>query len=295
MFNNPIKKRLLINIALLAGVGLLVMVIALSPNQTENRHLFDGIDSDAITKLSIEQPGKPVIVINKINQHWQIIEPLDVSANAFRVNSILNIAQASSYADYALTDIDPVELGLDASSATLFLNDYKIQFGGKDPLNNLRYTQFNERLYLLDDFYLPLLTQSLASFIDTKILPDELSITSYQLPDFKISQTETGGWRIEPEDTELSADALQEWVDRWRKQHASEIVYQPEIMQNNPPQAILQLANGNTIALQIIQSDEWSGLYQATQKIGYKLSVGALEMLLAKPVNQVTDEIAPAA
>jgi hypothetical protein len=289
MTGNPIKKRLLINIAMIAGVAVLAVVVQLTPDQGGEKRLYDKFDADSIAQLRIEQSGNPPIVISKIDDHWELIEPVNVPASPFRINSVLNIAQAAGYADYAISDIDTSELGLDTSPLTLYLDEHKIRFGSKDPIDERRYTQLDERVYLLDDYYLPLLTQPLVSFIDTHILPEYLNIISYQLPEFNISQTETGGWQIEPPIIELNADASQQWVDRWRRQRASEVSYPLDIKQENAIQIALRLADGNSIPLEAIQTEEWSGFYWPAKKIGYKISEGALGLLLSKPEKEIED------
>lgn len=283
MNGNPIKKRFLINIALIIGVVVLAVVVRLTRDQSGEKRLFDKFDTDSIAQLRIEQNGKPPIVIRKINDHWELTEPVKTPASPFRINSILNIAQAAGYADYALSDIDTSELGLDTSPLTLYLNEHKIRFGGRDPIDERRYTQFDDRVYLLDDYYFPLLTQPLTSFIDTHILPEYLNIVAYQLPDFQILQSETGGWQIEPPDSELSADTLQQWVDRWRRLHAGEVSYPMDIKHENAVQVTLQLADENVVVFHSVQSEHWSGLYLPAQNLGYKLSDGTLDLLFSRP------------
>jgi hypothetical protein len=293
MNGNPIKKRFLINIALITGVVVLAVVVWLTPDQNGAKRLFDKFDADSIAQLRIEQSGNPPIVIGKIDDHWELIEPVKTPASPFRINSILNIAQAAGYADYALSDIDTSELGLDTSPLTLYLDEHKIRFGSRDPIDERRYTQLDERVYLLDDYYMPLLTQPLTSFIDTRIIPEHLDVVSYKLPDFQISQPETGGWQIEPPDSELSADALQQWVDRWRRQRAGEVSYPLDIKQANAVQISLQLADGNVVVFHGVQSENWSGLYLPSQNMGYKLSDGTLDLLFSRPNTGAAEQNPP--
>lgn len=293
MNGNPIKKRFLINIALITGVVVLAVVVWLTPDQDGEKRLFDKFDADSIAQLRIEQSGNPPIVISKIDDHWELIEPVKTPASPFRINSILNIAQAAGYANYALSDIDTSELGLDTSPLTLYLDKHKIRFGSRDPIDERRYTQLDERVYLLDDYYMPLLTQPLTSFIDTRIIPEYMDVVSYKLPDFQISQPETGGWQIEPPDSELSADALQQWVDRWRRQRAGEVSYPLDIKQANAIQISLQLADGNMVVFHGVQSENWSGLYLPAQNLGYKLSEGTLDLLFSRPNTGAVEQNPP--
>lgn len=283
MSGNPIKKRLFVNIGLISGVLLLVLAVWLSPEKNISVHPLSALETDNITQLRIEYSERPTITINKIDNHWQITEPINVSANHFRLNSILKIAQENSHADFAMSDIDLIELGLDTVVISLFFDTHIIQFGGKNPVSEHRYTRFDDRVHLLDDNYLPLLTQPLASFIDTNILPDHLNMVAYQLADFNISQTATGGWRIEPEEPELSADLLQEWVNRWRSQRTSEVIYDPNMKFDNAPKIIMQFDDDSLSTFRIIHTKEWTGLYWEEQSIGYKLDEETMGLLSGKP------------
>ena len=285
MSGSPLKKRLLINAVLFAVVTALLLAVWLSPEQQQQKHLSAVLDADSIDRIRIVGKGRQPVVMHKAGNYWQLTEPVNAPASPFRVNSILNITLTTSHADYALSDIDPLELGLATPDAVLYLNDFKISFGTRDPIDQRRYTEFNQRVYLLDDYTLPLLTQPLTSLIDTRLLPEQLRVTAFQLPDFRIVQTTEGGWQIEPENANPDPVAIQEWVDRWHRQRAAEVRYQPQLDLDNAVPVVLEIADREPLNLLILNNKTFSGIYNVKQKLAYAISTASLELLQAQPVT----------
>lgn len=285
MNGSPVKKRLLINTALFAVVAALLLVIWISPEQQQQKRL-PGLDADTVNQIRIEREGMDTVVIRKTGNNWQMTEPVNVPASPFRVNSILNIALTTSHANYALSDVDPAELGLAKPLVILYLNKLKISFGGIDPIDERRYTEFNGRVYLLDDYTLPLLTQPLTSFIDTRLLPEQLQVTAFKLPDFSIIRNADNDWQIEPPDTTLDSAALQEWVDRWLRQRAAKIMYRPQLDTNNGLPVTITLVDHEPLSLLIINNETFSGIYNARQELAYAIGEDALTLLSGKPTHK---------
>lgn len=290
MLNNPLKKRFIINIILSFAIAVLMLVIWLGHNSNENQHLISEINSQDIKQIRIQQKNGIEIQIGKTNEHWEITRPVSVPASPFRINSILDIARAKHHAKYSMSNLNAAEFGLLDPLVSLSLDKNLIKFGDKDPVQGHRYTQINNTLYMLDDRYLPLLSLPLQSLINTQLLPDYYQIKEFRLPEYSVARTETGGWILIPEDKNLSSDDLQDWVNRWRRQHASQVEYQPEYQAASEPTILVQLLNDQLISLNIIRTEEWSGLYWREQQIAYKISDDALDLLLAGPRKNETDQ-----
>lgn len=284
----PIKKRLWINIALFASI---VVLAAIAWFGAGNGNPSDRPDADSVRQIRIQRADQADIVINKKDQHWQITEPLDMAASPFRINSILNVTAADSYADYAVSDIDTAELELDSSPVTLYLDNHRVVFGGTDPIEEHRYTQFDERVYLLDDHYLPLLTQGLDSLLDTRLIPEHIEIVSIQLPEYTVARDVTGLWQIEPDNAKLGAVDLQQWIDRWRNQRAGRVEFKRDLKIKPKISITLQTGTTQRIVFQLIKADSWSGFYRPDKNLTYIIySDDIINALLARPTVNSADE-----
>ncbi len=283
MLDKPVKRRLVINLCLVIAVAVLLLSIWLGNTDTNQPQPADHINATSIDTIHIQLRKNPEILISKIDERWEIVEPVATAASPFRVNSLLNVTSATSYASFPVANIDLTELGLTNPLAIMTLNRHVIKFGDQDPINGYRYTQIDNQIYLLDDRYLPLLKLPITSLVDTQLLPDHLWITEFQLPGFRIISTETGGWRIEPEGPDLGSDILQEWVDRWRRLRASNIEYHPQVTTADKPTVVIKLKDDKDIALVVVQTEDWSGLYWLEKSIGYAISEENLKKILSRP------------
>ena len=93
------------------------------------------IGADSITKISIHHHQRE-IVLNKTDQQWHLIKPVNISANQFRLKTLLNLLGTISHAQYKVEALDLKKYGLDEADTYISFNDTKIDFGIIHPIHN---------------------------------------------------------------------------------------------------------------------------------------------------------------
>ena len=300
--DNPIKKRLLINFIMLGGIAALAAAVWFSPDQEEPKTHISNIKKNDISKIVIKSRGKETVILVKQDGGWLMTEPLVTYTKHTQINGILNLLTAESEKQIPITEINPAEFGLTQPAGIVQYNEHTFIFGENDPVEGKRYVQFGETLHILPDVHLPLALASQFDFYDFELLPDFINskVVSYQLPDFTISKAENGGWKIEPEDPELTADLIQQWVNQWTYSQAAKIQHTPDLDTTEAPKFIVTLNNGKILQFSIIRTEDGTedgfGYYRDDMQTAYYLSDKVLDNLTKKPEapeKENSDESAP--
>ena len=194
-----------LNLILLIIVITLITMINFSQEKTTE---LDKLSNKNITSLSsiIISRNNNKVVINKQNENnWEITQPISVSANDFRINSLLKIINAPVHSQYSVNEIDLQETGLKNSTTLMQLDQTNIKFGLINPVTNLRYIQANEKVYTIEDVYYPLINSHHSTLVSLSLLPAESQIEKLVLPELTIQQDENKRWQSNPT---ISADTV---------------------------------------------------------------------------------------
>ena len=256
--------------------------LSVKTDSDKNSQLSD-IDKNLIQQIRILRPNQNEIVFRKRNRHWFLSEPYEIAANQLRISSVLNLLDANSVQQYPLANLNPAEFGLKPAKATVYFDEHVFHFGSDEPIGGNRYLQVGEMLHLLADNHFPLVTAGVDTLIDRKLIPEIYDVAAYHLAEFTISETDSLGWQIDPADPKLNANNLQHWVDQWRSAEAIDVALTQQPNNQDGRKITVALNNDETIYFDIIQRDQWQGLFRADRKLAYGLSKQTLKALLDKP------------
>jgi len=210
------RSHLLTNLFLFLlaiGLGMFLFIDEIDQNGTKK---LSDISADSITRISIRHQQREII-INKNDQQWHMIKPVEVSANQFRMKTLLNLLSTISHAQYNTDDLDLKKYGLDKAVTYIRFNDTKIVFGIINPINNLRYVTINNELHLIDDHYYPLLSSQMGTLVARELLPARTKINKLVLPEQTLARDENDLWKST---TDISSDAIVEAVQNWTHKQA---------------------------------------------------------------------------
>ncbi|MDH5387202.1 MAG: DUF4340 domain-containing protein [Gammaproteobacteria bacterium] len=210
------RSHLLTNLFLFLlaiGLGMFLFIDEIDQNGTKK---LSDISADSITRVSIRHQQREII-INKNDQQWHMIKPVEVSANQFRMKTLLNLLSTISHAQYNTDDLDLKKYGLDKAVTYIRFNDTKIVFGIINPINNLRYVTINNELHLIDDHYYPLLSSQMGTLVARELLPARTKINKLVLPEQTLARDENDLWKST---TDISSDAIVEAVQNWTHKQA---------------------------------------------------------------------------
>jgi len=218
------SKRNLLNLSLLLFVVLLVVLVIFEPGKEETiiPNILTKLKSDNIQHIRIKRQNEPAIELFKNENGWQMSQPYQQSANAFRIASILKLLNAISLSQNSLVDLNPFEFGLKKPLVTItFNNDVSIEFGHNKSLNHHRYVKIGSTLHLIADTFYYQLAANSESFINHKLLPEKSKIKKIILPTAELEQID-GKWNITPKN-DFSADVINQFIDEWQLSQAYDI------------------------------------------------------------------------
>ncbi len=150
-------------------VILLLAIVILKPSETPPvtaTHLLD-ISSESINQIRLVRPGKKELSFQRQNEHWMMLTPKQVEANAPLLQRLSLIADAHCPLCYSSMELDLTRLGLEPPRLRLILNNRVLSFGDTESLNQNRYIRVDDSVYLCGDLYYPLLTGPAAGFMAT--------------------------------------------------------------------------------------------------------------------------------
>ncbi len=240
------KKTLLLNLGLLALIGVLVLLVLFEPGieaPVEPPTLLQ-LDKEAITRIAIQRDAQQDVLLTRDQRdEWWMEQPIRHRADTFRIDSLLRITALKSLSSFSAAEEKLAAFQLDKPAVTLTLNnDITIAFGGSTPLDQRRYLLLNGKVHLISDTLYYHLIGSFPTFLRKQLLADGARIEALQLPELHLRWQE-GRWQLEPQPENFSADQVTRLIDNWKLASALEIKPYDE----NP---------GKTITLRLAKTDE---------------------------------------
>jgi len=212
-------SRTLLNVALFLFVALLTGYIYFS-SQQESADVTD----TGLTQLAANQVSRIVIRHNqrrielqKTGQTWRMQQPIDVPANTFRIDTLLNMLDTASQASYPAVDLDLDKYGLSASDTSITFNDQRIEFGIVNPINEYRYVRVGDTVHLVADHFYPLLSSQVGTLVARELISADAVIEKLVLPKDSLSRDDNNNWYS---DSGLGPDAINETLYHWQNSQA---------------------------------------------------------------------------
>lgn len=216
------SSRGLLNFALFIFVGGLGALVYFQPGlDKEQQATLTTLAAEKIQHIEISAQGAQTITLIKENNAWRITAPIQISANEFRIESILGLLGAQSHTQYKKTQVDLAKLKLDKPRYLIRFNDLSVALGDTEPLEGRRYVLIGDVVHLITDAYSHHLTEAISGFISLKLLPQNSRIVALTLPTLALTQTD-GRWKLSPEQN-VSADKTNVLVDAWRTASATRV------------------------------------------------------------------------
>jgi hypothetical protein len=282
------SSRTLLNLALLAAVIGLVLIVILGPKTEPEppRTKVSGHSASAISRITIHRADRDDIVLTRHNDQWQLEAPFQASAAGYRADTLTRLVEAESQATYPAAEVDLSQMQLDPPLARLDLDTLSFAFGGTEPLSHQRYVLFEDKVFLLEDRYYHYLVAPPTDFVDTALLPGAPNLKAIQLPHLALQQ-EDGHWQLDPERNDVSADDITALVDQWRYARAVEVkrdeAQQDTTADTSESIKVVRADTQEIIRFLIRSKDPELVLVRPDLRLVYHLSKSAAERLLQLP------------
>jgi hypothetical protein len=281
------NSRVILNLVLLLVVAGLILVVYLQPGvekETKPPALLS-IGPEDVNRIELKPASKDAITFAKKGSEWRIVSPLDARANTFRINALLRLADTPVRKQYDVAPVDLAKFKLDKPLGVIQLNDIKITFGDSESINHYRYVMVGGKVYLTTDSYFQNLQTSLASYVDTRLLPPDSRITAIELPDMAIKAGEKGKWSVHPEQSDAMADAPQTLIDEWQEAQALRVSgYQGDTSQGTIKLTLEKRAK--PLEFQVLERDPELILGRDDIKMRYHISDEQADKLMHLAVKE---------
>jgi hypothetical protein len=232
------RTHLLIDLALLSLVVVLVLIAYFQPGIEKPKPLpvLTSLEPGAVRRIEVDYPGQEPIVLVKEKDTWRLTQPLHMPANRFRAETLADLAQAGSLAQYPVAKLDLAALKLDKPLLKVRLNGTEVVFGDAEPLSGRRYALIDGTVHLITDRIAELLNGDVAEYVSNALLPEAAHPTEIDLPllaqggDDKQPfgpqvqlRFQDNRWTMAGAGKEVSQDLLNRLVDGWRFASALEV------------------------------------------------------------------------
>jgi len=181
------------------------------------------LDPETISSIHISRTVREPLSFTRDEDSWMLAGDPELPASEFQIPSLLSILQTATTRSYPAAALDLEAAGLEPPQAILTLDDMVFSIGLTAALDNKRYIQLEDTVYLVDDKYQHLLNGGRTNFISRKLLPANSTLTGLQLPDKTLSLTGDGQWQLTPEDPAVSNAANLTLIRNWENSRATYI------------------------------------------------------------------------
>ena len=291
------KSNYFINLILITVLAGLYWFINDEPTSNTATTPLTNISNEAIHHITISQTNRADIVLKKLKQQWQLITPITARANQNRIKILLSILTIQPYRQQTIIAGQNLsQFGINKDSTNLVLNDHHFIFGDIEPIEQRRYVQHNNDLYLLEDTISPLLNTSASSFIDNRLIQAQQHITKLTIPHYQqqslLKQTTSlqlnnGQWQS---DSKQSADKLVEIIDNWQQAAALQVIQLDALssrLQPSPFHVIVQLKEQNeSVKLTLHLSKTHFFIINEQTELAYQFRKASYQTLLLPASHQ---------
>lgn len=216
----------MLNLALLLLVVLLGLLAIYEPGLEEAPDTPPLLDlaREEIGQITIRRQGQEDVELKRAaDGSWQLLQPLQVAASDYRIDSLLRITGTKSLASFPADSERLAQYHLEQPKVTLVLNnDTEIHFGDSTPLDHRRYVLLGNRVHLISDTHYYHLVGEYTTYIRPQPLPEGASITALHLPELSLAWRDER-WQLEPAPETYSADQITRLLDAWRYASAIQV------------------------------------------------------------------------
>lgn len=215
-----LKRRWLLNVALLLLIGALAWAIVHRSGQEKNASAkpLTSLSTAAISQIRIERPDQSAISLVKSGEEWRLTAPLPARANRFNIESLLRTLSAPAEIRIPTVTGDLAKYGLDKPLSQLWIENEAISFGSMHPLSNQVYVLYKNEVVLIPAHYLSTAIYPYTNFIASRLIEEDRRLVALGLPGYSLS-LKNGVWHHHPPYQTLTSDQINDFVASW--QHAS--------------------------------------------------------------------------
>jgi hypothetical protein len=215
-----LKKRWWLNLALIALLGTLVLVVVFEPGKKPAAPAakLSALAPEVVTRVRLERAAQEDVVLEKSPSGWRLGAPMRARANGFIVDNLLRLATAEIDATVDGGEQALARYGLKPPRARVWLDTEEFAFGDLHPLKNQVYVRYRDQVHLIAGHHFGPAAYPYARFLSPRLIEEERKPIAFKLPGLQVVLKD-GTWNREPADKDLTGDRINDFVREW--QHAS--------------------------------------------------------------------------
>ena len=144
-------KRQLVSLgAAISITAILLAVAILKPGAPSTA--FDKVSEklpESVQSIRLIRPDKPDILLQKVDDAWQLRAPFTSPANASRARALSSLAAASIIRSYRVDELSLKAIALSPPRFHIQLDDLELALGAVEPVHKLRYLRIGDRVHLV--------------------------------------------------------------------------------------------------------------------------------------------------
>ncbi len=266
-------KRTHLNLLLLVAVAGLGAGVYFGQKKEEPAVPLTALTADTLTRIALEHPGHPKVVLEKQGKAWKIVEPVKADTDELEVSALTNLATLGAKRKLPLAEVKLAELGLAPPAYRITLNDVALDFGAQEPIEARRYVLTGGEVALVDDPPSAGLDADYSDLVAKPPVPEQAEIAKIELPSGVSVVLGADGkqWEAAPLQTDISADAPQKLAHAWKDARAMWMAADlPEGSQGETVK--ITLKDGRELRFVIAERDPQVVLASPELKVRYVLS-----------------------
>lgn len=269
-------KNNILNLVLFLVVISLASIIYFSEEASTELDRLSALNVADITSINIIHNTNTTTITKQADGHWQIMQPVNIAANDFRINSVLELVNAPVHSRYPVDEMNLANIGLDKPVTTIELDELSIAFGIVNPATELRYLRLGDSIYTIEDAYYPLLSSHFGTLVSLNLLQKNSRIEKLILGNQTISRDDNGLWQS---NIDISADRINETIEHWQDDQAFGV---HSYMEREPLGEVFIYLDKQQQPVSFIITDTDPWLILARPEIGleYHLNIEAYDKLI---------------
>lgn len=272
-----VNSRNLLNAALLLAVVGIAAFLYFRPKPVEEPSFkVSTLQPEQISRIQVERPGSPPMILEKRGESWFLTAPLAARADVFKTRQLLDVATAASKQRLPATDL--ARFDLDKPVATLTLGTQVFRFGGINPLSQEQYLTTQDGVFPVPAYYGAALPARAEDLVSRFPLADDEIPVAFRLPAAELVRQADGRWELKPAKQGLSQDDLNRWAEQWK--FSAEQAMPAANTAAAPETVTVTLKSGKTLAFRIVQREPQLVLLREDEGMQYQFSKEAGNKLL---------------
>ncbi len=273
-------KRSWLNLLLLLVVLALVALVYLEPGKQPQQVVkLTSLDPGSVRQIRIDRPEAETVVLQRQAEHWNLMEPVEVSANQVAIQRILALVSRESLQRYPAEGLDLQKYGLQQPRAELVIDDVELAFGRINPLNSRLYVMVDNVMHMVAQNDISFLTLAWYRYVSPRLLPADSDLQKLEIPDLGKLERAAEGWQFDGAVMPQSNDQLQGLVDAWRNAQAMQVRPVGDVLATET--VVVKFDAGTAISFGLLNSEDRLVLQRPELALEYLFDKSQSQRLLA--------------